>query len=150
MFQNPRKQKSVLAIDRGSKYIGLAYETIGQTVVFPVGYILNDQMVYYNIAEVIERHNVSTIVIWRPNTQVDIQDRILKFIQSMKYIIGSREITIERVIEDYTSVQAGEIVSNFKKNAAEDTISAMLILERWNKKEGEVPPLPTEDLSWEK
>jgi RNase H-fold protein (predicted Holliday junction resolvase) len=30
-------------------------------------------------------------------------------------------------------VQSGEITSNFKKNAAEDTVSAMLILERWLK-----------------
>jgi hypothetical protein len=32
--------------------------------------------------------------------------------------------------EDYTSVQSWEITSNFKKNVAEDTVSAMLILER--------------------
>jgi len=51
----------------------------------------------------------------------------------MNYIIEHREITLDRVEEDYTSVQSGEIVSNFKKNVAEDTISAMLILERWSK-----------------
>jgi RNase H-fold protein (predicted Holliday junction resolvase) len=44
------------------------------------------------------------------------------------------------VDEDYSSVQSGEIVSDtfktaqwFKKNPAEDTISAMIILERWKK-----------------
>jgi len=54
----------------------------------------------------------------------------------MNYIIEHREITLDRVEEDYTSVQSGEIVSNFKKNVAEDTISAMLILERWSKSNG--------------
>jgi len=42
------------------------------------------------------------------------------------------EIVIEYVDEDYTSVQAGELVSQFKKNASTDTVSAMLILDRWN------------------
>jgi hypothetical protein len=49
------------------------------------------------------------------------------------YIIDKKNITIEKVEEDYTSVQSGEIVSNFKKNVAEDTVSAMLILERRHK-----------------
>lgn len=50
--------------------------------------------------------------------------------KSLGYIIENREIEIQLVEEDYTSVQSGEITSNFKKNAAEDTVSAMLILER--------------------
>jgi RNase H-fold protein (predicted Holliday junction resolvase) len=50
--------------------------------------------------------------------------------KSLDYIIEHDEIKIETVNEDYTSVQSGEIISNFKKNSAEDTISAMLILER--------------------
>ena len=48
-------------------------------------------------------------------------------------MIDTDKISIETIEEDYTSVQAGEIVSNFKKNVAEDTVSAMLILERWKK-----------------
>lgn len=134
MFKNHRKQKSVLAIDRWSKYVGLAYQIIGQEVIFPVGYLLNDQMIFFHIAEIIEKHNVSTIVVWRPSRQEDIQEKINKFINNMNYIIEHREITLDRVEEDYTSVQSGEIVSNFKKNVAEDTISAMLILERRKKK----------------
>lgn len=50
--------------------------------------------------------------------------------KTLGYIIEHREIEIQLVEEDYTSVQSGEITSNFKKNAAEDTVSAMLILER--------------------
>lgn len=117
--------------------MGVAYKIIGQEVVFPVGYLLNDQMIYFNIAEIIERHNVSIIVIWRPKTQKEIQEKIQKFITSMSYIIEHREITIDKVDEDYTSVQSWEIVSNFKKNVAEDTISAMLILDRRTKQQKE-------------
>ena len=50
---------------------------------------------------------------------------------SLNYIIEKDEITIETIEEDYTSVESWEIISNFKKNEKTDTISAMLILERW-------------------
>ena len=53
---------------------------------------------------------------------------------SLNYIIEKDEIIIETVDEDYTSVESGELISNFKKNEKTDTISAMLILERWKSK----------------
>jgi len=51
--------------------------------------------------------------------------------ESLNYIIENQRIEIETIDEDFTSVQSGEIVSDFKKNATTDTISAMIILERW-------------------
>ena len=50
--------------------------------------------------------------------------------ESLNYIIENQRIEIETVDEDLSSVQSGEIVSDFKKNATTDTISAMIILER--------------------
>lgn len=64
-----------------------------------------------------------------PSKQEDVREKIQKFIDNLKIMIDSK-ITIETIDEDYTSVLSGEITSNFKKNAAEDTVSAMLILER--------------------
>ncbi|MCX6825076.1 MAG: Holliday junction resolvase RuvX [candidate division SR1 bacterium] len=130
MQTNHRKTKSILGIDRGTRYIGLAYALPGSDVIFPVGYILNDQMMYFNVAGIIEKHNVGKIMLGRPSKQKDIQAKIQGFMKSLGYIIENREIEIQLVEEDYTSVQSGEITSNFKKNAAEDTVSAMLILER--------------------
>jgi RNase H-fold protein (predicted Holliday junction resolvase) len=130
MQTNYRKQKTILGIDRGTKYIGLAYALPNSSVVFPIGYILNDKMMYFNVAGIIEKHNVSKIMLGRPSRQVDIQEKIRAFMKSLGYIIEHKEIEIQLVEEDYTSVQSGEITSNFKKNAAEDTVSAMLILER--------------------
>lgn len=130
MQTNHRKQKTILGIDRGTRYIGLAYALEGSDIVFPIGYILNDKMMYFNIAGIIEKHNVKKIMIGRPSKQKDIQEKIQAFMKSLNYIIENREIEIQTVEEDYTSVQSGEIMSNFKKNAAEDTVSAMLILER--------------------
>ena len=50
--------------------------------------------------------------------------------ESLNYIIENQRIEIETVDEDFSSIQSGEIVSDFKKNATTDTISAMIILER--------------------
>jgi len=50
--------------------------------------------------------------------------------ESLNYIIENQRIEIATVDEDFSSVQSGEIVSDFKKNATTDTISAMIILER--------------------
>lgn len=131
------KQTNALWIDRWSKYIWLAYTPIWDwDVVFPIGYVMNDSMTYYYIADLIQRYHIRKIILWWPKKQEDIQQKISKFMQSLNYIIENQRIEIETVEEDFTSVQSWEIVSDFKKNATTDTISAMLILERrknWEK-----------------
>ena len=123
-----------LGIDRGSKYIGLAYTPIENSdIIFPIGYIMNDEMTYYYIADIIQRYHIRKIILGRPSKQKDIQEKISKFMASLNYIIENQKIEILTVEEDYTSVQSGEIISDFKKNATTDTISAMLILDRWKK-----------------
>jgi len=67
---------------------------------------MNDQMVYFHIADIIKRHNVKTIVLGWPSKQKDIQEKITKFMQSLNYIIEKDEITIETMEEDYTSVES--------------------------------------------
>ncbi len=137
MKSSYRKKTTILGIDRWSKYIGLAYAFPENGMIFPIGYILNDKMLYFNIAGIIEKHNVGKIMLGRPTKQKDIQEKITEFMKSLNYIIEHREIEIQLVDEDYTTVQSGEIISNsakdgagFKKNTATDTVSAMLILER--------------------
>lgn len=128
------KVEHALWIDWGSKYIGLAYTPLyNSDIVFPVGYVMNDAMTYYYIADLIQRYHIRKIVLWWPTKQKDIQEKITQFMQSLNYIIENQRIEIETIDEDFTSVQSGEIVSDFKKNATTDTISAMLILERWKK-----------------
>ena len=128
------KIEHALGIDRGSKYIGLAYTPIENSdIIFPIGYIMNDEMTYYYIADIIQRYHIRKIILGRPSKQKDIQEKISKFMASLNYIIENQKIEILTVAEDYTSVQSGEIISDFKKNATTDTISAMLILERWKK-----------------
>lgn len=132
-----KQNASVLWIDRWSKYVGVAYAPLNSKVIFPVGYLLNDQMIFFNLADLLKRYNVRTIVLGRPTRQKDIQEKIAKFINNLNYIIEKDEILIETIDEDYSSVESGELISDFKKNATTDTLSAMIILERRKeKKEG--------------
>lgn len=146
MTINKNKQHNVLGIDWGSKYIWLAYNSRDNEVIFPLGYMLNDSMTYFNMSEILYRHNIKEIVIGRPSRQKNIQEKITKFMESLNGIIEDRKITLHTQEEDYSSVQSGEILSNtakeigltnsdnnYRKNAAQDTISAMVILERWKK-----------------
>jgi RNase H-fold protein (predicted Holliday junction resolvase) len=131
------RQAHALGIDRGSKYIWLAYTPLEWSdIIFPIGYIMNDSMTYYYIADLIQKYHIRKIILWRPKRQKDVQEKITKFMESLNYIIENQRIEIITVDEDYSSVQSWEIVSDFKKNATTDTISAMIILERrknWEK-----------------
>jgi RNase H-fold protein (predicted Holliday junction resolvase) len=131
------RQAHALGIDRGSKYIWLAYTPLEWSdIIFPIGYIMNDSMTYYYIADLIQKYHIRKLILWRPKRQKDVQEKITKFMESLNYIIENQRIEIITVDEDYSSVQSWEIVSDFKKNATTDTISAMIILERrknWEK-----------------
>lgn len=143
------KRETILAIDRGSKYVWVAYCDTNSDVIFPVGYLLNDQMTFFNISDMIHSYNVRKIVIWRPSRQKDIQEKIKSFMNGLSYIIDTEQIDIETQEEDYTSVQSGDLLSEtakelwviaekgttYKKNAAEDAVSAMIILDRWKKRQ---------------
>ncbi len=124
-----KKIPSTLAIDRWSKYLGVAYVLEWQQIPMPVGYLLNDQMLYFSLADIVARHYVTRIVVWFPQRQKNIQAKIQEFVEKLRYVIHP-DIEIEFVDEDYSSVQSGEIFSNFQKKVAEDTVSAMVILER--------------------
>jgi len=121
---------NIMWIDRGSKYIGLAYSQEWEKVVFPIWYIFNDKMLYFSLADIVMRHNIKKIILGLPTKQEDVQAKIQSFVEKLQMIINP-DIEFDFVDEDYSSVQSWEIISNFKKNVAEDTVSAMIILDRW-------------------
>jgi len=123
------KSTSIIGIDRWSKYLWVAYLIEWQTIPMPVWYLFNDKMLYFSLADIFARHRASKVVIGMPAKQKDIQEKIQDFVKQLRYVIHP-DVEIEFVEEDYSSVQSGEIVSNFKKNVAEDTVSAMIILDR--------------------
>lgn len=123
----------ILGIDRWSKYIGVATLQEGQQIPMPLGYLDNNGDTYFKIGEIIAQYRVSCIVMGYPKRQKNVQEKIDKFIKSLSFIIDPMMTTITKIDEDYSTVQAGEIISNFKKNVATDTVSAMVLLDRYRK-----------------
>jgi len=96
----------------------------------PVWYIQNDWWTMFELANIIEQYQIKKIIIWWPKRQKDMQERIDRFIKEIKIIYF--DMDIEKVDEDYTSVEANATTWNFKKKWwEEDTIAAMKILERY-------------------
>jgi len=96
----------------------------------PIWYLDNNSSFLFSLADIIVRKKIWKIILWYPNKQKNIQEKIDKFTKELGFVI-SPDIEIHKVNEDYSSVQSGAITSNFQKNPAEDTISAMIILKNW-------------------
>ncbi len=126
-----KKNSRTIAIDRWSKYIWLAYCDNQEKIPMPIWYMLNDGMFFFNLSEYLVKYNVNKIIIWYPEWNEKIQQKIDKFIKDLEFIIDSTKTQLEKINEHYTTVQAWEIASNYRKNEKTDTIAAMIILQRW-------------------
>lgn len=123
-----QKYNNTLGVDRWSKYIGLAYEQWDTQIVFPIGYVMNDKDFIRQFGQFLTQYHVGRIVIGRPKDKTT-QAKVKPFVETVASVAG--DIPLELADEEYTSVQAGERSGNFTKHVAEDTIAAMIILERW-------------------
>ncbi len=99
-----KQKSSVLAIDRGKKYIGCAYALQGSTVVFPIGYILNDKTMVESLRDIVSRYRVKHIIIGLPH-DTWAKGQIEMFAKTISSITDAETI-VEFFDEDYTSVQA--------------------------------------------
>lgn len=81
-----------------------------------------------SLSELISRYRVQRIIIGVPHDK-RAKGQIERFAETIAKVIDEKMV-VELLDEDYTSVQAWEKIGNFQKNVAEDTIAAMLILER--------------------
>lgn len=120
---------NILWVDWGTKYIGLAYRNERNNMVTPVGSILNDESLFFNIADILQRYHIETVVIGYPKQQEELQKKIDEFLEQIMFI--EHDMKTVRWDEEYTSVEAGAVNGDFTKNVAEDTIASMIILERY-------------------
>ncbi len=121
---------NILWIDYWTKYIWLAKKDTKHWLIIPVWYIRNDWSTIFELVNIIYQYNITKIVIWYPQRQKDMQEKIDNFIKEIK--LSCSDIKILKIDEDYTSVEANVVTWNFnKKPWEEDTISAMKILERY-------------------
>jgi len=134
-----RNFSTVLWIDRWKKYIWLASVQTRSSVVMPIGYMMNEQQTLYDIAGLCVEKRVSTIVVGWPGENEDgwyknefVCSSIKKFVKQLSMCVDP-DIDFVFVDEHYSSVEAGEKTWNFTKNETEDTLAAMVLLERWLK-----------------
>ena len=128
-----KKEKNILWIDWGLKYIWLAYiNKWANNMIMPIWYIQNDASTMFNIGDILSRYNIWQVVIGYPKDE-KVREKVDDFINQLNFIIwDDTKIYLED--EEYTSVEAGSITWNFKKNEVEDTLAAMKILERFLEK----------------
>lgn len=115
--------------------IGLAKVNLSDKVIFPVGYLKNDGDMYFTLAGIIAQERATQLVVGLPRKELAIQEKIKAFVQKLQIF---SEIPVEYVGEDYTSVEAGDLLSKiqpgksaYTKTPAKDAVAAMKILERW-------------------
>lgn len=117
----------ILWIDYWTKYIWLAKKD--NNFIMPIWYIINDWGLIFNLSDIIERYKITSIVIWWPKKQKNMQEKIDKFIKELNLVYP--KIKIKKIDEDYTSVEASATSWTFSEDKwKEDTIAAMKILER--------------------
>lgn len=120
---------NILWVDWGTKYIGLSYRNERNNMVTPVGSISNDESLFFNIADILQRYHIKKVVAWYPKQQEELQKKIDDFFEQLQFI--ERDLEMIRRDEEYTSVEAGAVNGDFTKNVEEDTIASMIILERY-------------------
>jgi len=100
----------------------------------PLGYVTNTPDLYPNLASLVMEKSVSTIIVGYPERNKAMTTQIDKFIINLGYSVDS-SIPIIRVDEHFSSVQASDLTTittgSYRKDISQDTVSAMVILERW-------------------
>lgn len=125
-----RKEKNILWVDRWKKYVWLSYIQSSTNIILPIWNISNDWSLFFSLWDVLNRYNIKKIVVWYPREQEDIKESIDNFLKQINYIV-EEDISIIKINEDYTSVEAWAVIWEFKKTTWEDTVAAMKILERY-------------------
>lgn len=126
-----KKTSRIFGIDRGSKYIWLADMEDDNRIPMPVWYLPNDNMFFYTLSDYLVKYNVFKIIVWYPKWNEKLEEKVSKFIQNIEMLVDPAKTTVEKIDENYTSVEAGEIMSDYRKNEKTDTIAAMVILQKW-------------------
>lgn len=129
------QQGSLLALDVGTKRIGVAFAEQDVRLAHPLATLLNSETVFTDIAKLVAEHHVSTIVVGLPrglDGQVTAQTHIVEsFVDDLKHYV---DVSIEWQDEALTSVKAeAELASRHKggvyNKSDVDALAATYILE---------------------
>ena len=120
--------QNYLAIDYGTKRLGLAYSISG--IIFTLPSIANDQMLFDRLKEVIEKYQI--VKIYLGISQGWIAKQCLKFVDDLS---GMLKLPVETIEEAVSTIEATEIFHHNLKKKKDykklvDSISAAVILRR--------------------
>ena len=123
---------NILWVDRWTKYIGLAYRNEKSEMVMPVGYVMNDKSLFFEIGAILERYYIRQVVVGYPKQHSKAQEAIDGFLKNIEFI--NPDITCTKTDEEYSSVLASSKTQTWKKDEKEDTLAAVVILEDYMSK----------------
>ncbi len=119
---------NLLAIDFGTKRIGLAYSLNG--IIFTLPMVNNDEKLFSNLQKVIHDYKIEKIYVGLCDGQI--AEMTKKFIVKLSDMV---KLPIETVEEAVTTIEANSIFSQNKKSAKNykkqiDSVAAAVILNR--------------------
>ena len=117
-----------LAIDYGTKRIGLAYSQDGLISTLPP--IANDQLVLKKISDLIKLYSISKIYIGLP--EWGIRQNVLDFVSRLSPVL---QLPVETVEEAVSTIEAESVFQAIKKKKKSyrqtiDSLAAAVILRR--------------------
>lgn len=133
-------KKRILAIDYGTKYIGIAITDDEVKYAVPYSVYENDKYFFDKLIEIIYEENIKTIVVGYPTTFNDYVSVRHKLINDFVDVINNKVSNLDIVLQDeaYTTKTSEYIQKEFGlKNSqikkAKDMSSAALILDAYLK-----------------
>lgn len=124
----PTSDKNLLAIDYGTKRLGLAYSVSGIISTLPA--VENDEKLFTCLKETINQYSISKIYVGLSEGYV--AGETLKFVATLKSML---ELPVETIEEAVSTIEATEIYRrNFNKKKdykkMVDSVAAAVILRR--------------------
>jgi RNAse H domain protein, YqgF family len=124
--------KNFLALDVGSRRIGLAMADSQVKIAVPFGWLKNNENIVQEITELVLRHDIDTIVVGYPRNQSGEPTKQTEFVEEFVKQFEDIELDTEIVFQDesLTSVQAEQRLGNKIKDKGEiDAEAASIILQ---------------------
>ena len=124
--------KNFLALDVGSRRIGLAMADSQVKIAVPFGWLDTNENIVQEIPELVLRHDIDTIVVGYPRNQSGEPTKQTEFVEEFVKQFEDIELDTEIVFQDesLTSVQAEQRLGNKIKNKGEiDAEAASIILQ---------------------
>ena len=124
--------KNFLALDVGSRRIGLAMADSQVKIAVPFGWLKNNENIVQEITELVLRHDIDTIVVGYPRNQSGEPTKQTEFVKEFVKQFEDIDLDPEIVFQDesLTSVQAEQRLGNKIKDKGEiDAEAASIILQ---------------------